>query len=98
MSRIFLSHSSSNNAEAAALYNWLKREGWDDIFLDVKPERGIVAGERWERALNQAAHRCEAVLFLVSREWLASGRSCCQVEHGLGLAAITGEVPWPAFS
>jgi hypothetical protein len=48
MSRIFLSHSSSNNAEAVALCDWLKREGWDDIFLDVNPERGIVAGERWE--------------------------------------------------
>ena len=73
MSRIFLSHSSSDNAEAVALRDWLRREGWDDIFLDLDPDRGIVAGERWERALNQAAHRCEAVLFLVSRIWLASG-------------------------
>src|SRR5581483_10549435 len=30
-------------------------------------------GERWERALNEAASRCEAVVFLVSRAWLASG-------------------------
>ena len=73
MSRIFLSHSSANNAEAVALRDWLKREGWDDVFLDVDPERGIGAGERWERALNEAAHRCEAVLFIVSRAWLASG-------------------------
>ena len=73
MSRIFLSHSSANNAEAVALRDWLKREGWDDVFLDVDPDRGIAAGERWERALNQAANRCEAVLFLVSRDWLASG-------------------------
>ena len=72
MSRIFFSHSSSNNAEAVALYDWLKLEGWDDIFLDVSPERGIAAGERWERALNRAASRCEAVLFLISRAWLAS--------------------------
>ena len=42
------------------------------IFLDLDPERGIKAGERWERALNEAASRCEAVLFLVSRAWLAS--------------------------
>ena len=73
MSRIFLSHSSANNAEAVALRDWLKREGWDDVFLDVDPDRGIAAGERWERALNEAASRCEAVLFLVSRDWLASG-------------------------
>ena len=73
MSRLFLSHSSSNNAEAVALRDWLKREGWEDVFLDVDPDRGIAAGERWERSLNEAASRCEAVLFLVSREWLASG-------------------------
>ena len=72
MSRIFLSHSSANNAEAVALRDWLNREGWNDVFLDIDPDRGIAAGERWERALNEAANRCEAVLFVVSRAWLAS--------------------------
>lgn len=72
MARIFLSHSSHNNAAAVALRDWLVSEGWDDLFLDLDPERGIVAGERWERALSEAANRCEAVIFLVSREWLAS--------------------------
>ncbi len=68
MSRIFLSHSSSNNAEAVALRDWLAANGWkDEIFLDLDPQRGIAAGERWERALNEAANRCEAVLFLVSK-------------------------------
>ena len=55
VSRIFVSHSSSNNAEAVALRDWLAAEGWDDVFLDLDPERGIAAGERWERALNEAA-------------------------------------------
>ncbi len=72
MSRIFLSHSSANNVEAVALRDWLNREGWNDVFLDIDPDRGIAAGERWERALNEAANRCEAVLFIVSRAWLAS--------------------------
>ena len=54
--------------------DWLADNGWkDEIFLDLDPKRGIAAGERWERALNQAANRCEAVLFLVSTAWLASG-------------------------
>src|SRR5215831_7732224 len=74
MSRIFLSHSSANNAEAVVLRDWLEREGWkDEIFLDLDPTKGIAAGERWERALNEAANRCEAVLVLVSRAWIASG-------------------------
>jgi TIR domain len=73
VSRIFISHSSTDNAPAIALRNWLVGEGWDDLFLDLDPERGIAAGERWERALNDAARRCEAVLFLISKAWLGSG-------------------------
>jgi TIR domain len=67
MSRVFLSHSSANNAEAVAIRDWLAAEGWNEVFLDLDPERGIAAGERWERALNEAASRCEVVLFLISR-------------------------------
>src|SRR5215467_8514601 len=72
VSRIFISHSSTDNAAAIALRDWLVTEGWSELFLDLDPERGIAAGERWERALNEAARRCEAVLFLVSRAWLSS--------------------------
>jgi hypothetical protein len=65
VSRLFISHSSRNNDWALALQTWLIREGWsgeNDIFLDLDPERGIVAGQRWARALEDAATRCEAVL------------------------------------
>jgi len=72
VSRIFISHSSANNAEAIALRDWLVAEGWSDLFLDLDPARGIAAGERWERSLNEAARRCEAVLFLISKAWLSS--------------------------
>jgi hypothetical protein len=70
--RMFISHSSANNAEAIALRDWLLSEGWSDLFLDLDPDRGIAAGERWERPLNEAARRCEAVIFLISKAWLAS--------------------------
>jgi hypothetical protein len=85
VSRLFLSHSSENNAEAAVLRDWLNRAGWDDVFLDTDPERDMAGGVHWERALNQAAHRCEAVLFVVSRAWLASGRCLKEfnLAHGL---------------
>ncbi len=81
MSRIFISHSSKDNFEAIAVRDWLGSEGWDDVFLDLDPERGIAAGERWERALHEAANRCEAVIFLVSANWLASG--WCLKEYSL---------------
>src|SRR5262245_12166019 len=73
--RLFISHSSRNDDWAIALRDWMVREGWsgpDDIFLDLDPDHGLVAGERWVKALEDAATRCEAVLFLVSEEWLAS--------------------------
>ena len=69
--RIFLSHSSTDNAEAIALRDWLISNGWDDLFLDLDPERGIKTGERWHAALKQAAERCE-VIFLASPAWRAS--------------------------
>jgi formylglycine-generating enzyme required for sulfatase activity len=71
--RIFISHSSANNDAAVVLFEWLESEGWkDEVFLDLSPERGIAAGERWERKLKEVAHRCEVVLFLVSKAWLGS--------------------------
>jgi TIR domain len=81
LSRIFLSHSSKDKFEAFALKTWLTSEGWSDVFLDLDPENGIAAGQRWERALNAAADRCEAVVFLVSANWLASG--WCLKEYAL---------------
>jgi WD40 repeat protein len=73
--RLFISHSSKNDDWAIALKDWLVREGWsasDDIFLDLDPDRGIAAGQRWVHSLEDAATRCEAVLFLVSEDWLTS--------------------------
>jgi WD40 repeat protein len=75
VSRLFISHSGKNDHWAIALKDWLVREGWssqDDIFLDLDPERGIAAGQRWAKALEDAATRCEAVLFVVSEDWLSS--------------------------
>ena len=75
MPRLFISHSSKNDDWAIALKDWLVREGWsgeDDVFLDLDPDRGISAGQRWAHALEDAATRCEAVLFLVSSDWLVS--------------------------
>jgi len=84
LSRLFISHSSYNDDWAIALKDWLIREGWSDehdIFLDLDPERGIAAGQRWAKALEDAATRCEAVLFIVSEAWLSS--KWCSDEYQL---------------
>jgi hypothetical protein len=69
MARIFISHSSANNAAALALGSWLESQGWSEFFLDLDEDRGIAPGERWLAALAGAVDRCEAVLFLVSPAW-----------------------------
>jgi hypothetical protein len=55
MARIFISHSSHNNAEAIAVRNWLVANGWDNLFLDLDRQQGLKAGERWQEALKAAA-------------------------------------------
>ena len=45
---------------------------WDDVFLDLDPQRGLLAGERWQEALRRAADRCEAVVFIVTPAWARS--------------------------
>lgn len=72
MSRIFISHSNRDNPRAIEVRGWLADNGWDDVFLDVDPTDGLAPGERWQNALKTAADRCEAVLFLISPNWLKS--------------------------
>lgn len=87
MSRIFPSHSASDNAEAVASRDWLTGEGFDDLFLDLGPVRGIVAGERWERALNEASNCCQAVVFHISRSGLASAKRGKRFRQGGSLTS-----------
>ena len=43
VSRIFISHSSTNNAEAVALRDWLAANGWEDeIFLDLESRSAVL--------------------------------------------------------
>lgn len=72
MGKIFISHSSANNAEALAIHDWLAEAGWGDVFLDLDPRRGLVAGDRWQAALKAAAESCELILILISPEWARS--------------------------
>jgi WD40 repeat protein len=72
MAQIFISHSHADNAEALALRDWLVARGWDDLFLDIDPQRGLVSGQRWLDRLQASAQRCKAVLFVLSRAWLES--------------------------
>lgn len=78
MWRIILCHSSANNAETIEVRDWMKTQGWEDVILDLDPDRGLVASDRWQAALRAAVDRCELVIFLVSPEWAAS--SWCKAD------------------
>ena len=54
------------------MHDWLAANGWGDVFLDLDPRRGLVAGDRWQAALKAAAEQCELILILISPEWAKS--------------------------
>ncbi|MGH8475066.1 MAG: TIR domain-containing protein, partial [Methylococcales bacterium] len=72
MSAIFISHSSADNAEAVEMKAWLEAQGHTSLFLDFDPEAGIKGGTSWERTLYRQLRQCQAVIALLSPEWLAS--------------------------
>ncbi len=72
MPRIFLSHSSKDNRQAAALHKWLT--GQDStlhrqIFLDIDRDMGMVGGEEWKDTIRRNLASCQALLILVSDNW-----------------------------
>ena len=82
MSRVFLSHSSADNREAAALMAWLvdaEPALAGEIFLDLDRHTGILPGVQWKEALRRANERCEAVICLISDNWDASHE--CKTEY-----------------
>jgi hypothetical protein len=61
VSQIFLSHSSHNDDYVVALRDWLAEQGWDDVFLDTDPKRGIApatAGKVRCTRRHGAARQC----------------------------------------
>ena len=51
------------------LAQWLKNNGFDDLFVD---HDDIRSGDKWTEALRRAKGACRVVLCLVTREWLES--------------------------
>ena len=93
MGILFISHSSLDNGSAIKVRNWLKDNGWRDVFLDLDPEQGLAPGQRWQEELKQAGARCSGVLILISPHWVAS--PWCKVEFLL--ADHLGKKIFPLF-
>ena len=72
MSTIFISHSSKDNELAKAVSSRLADAGHASVFLDLDPERGLVAGQSWERTLYRKLRACSGVIALCTPDYLAS--------------------------
>lgn len=72
MTAIFISHSSADSAAAADMKRWLEAQGHTSLFLDFDPEAGIKGGSDWEQTLYQKLRQCQAVIALLTPNWLTS--------------------------
>ncbi|MEE6178713.1 nSTAND1 domain-containing NTPase [Mycobacterium sp. 050134] len=82
MSRVFISHSHQDSAQAVALKTWLEQTEpglANEIYLDLDPDTGTPAGSRWKDALRAASERCEAVICVLSQHWDDSHE--CKTEY-----------------
>ena len=50
----------------------LEAQGHTSLFLDFDPEAGIKGGSGWEQTLYRQLRQCQAVIALLTPNWLAS--------------------------
>ncbi|MFN7677770.1 MAG: TIR domain-containing protein, partial [Cyanobacteriota bacterium] len=92
MGAIFISHNSGDNAWAERVRDWLKDDAehrppeqrYRSLFLDVDPDAGLLAGERWRDQLFEHLERCAAVIVLCSEAYARS--QWCLMELGVAMA------------
>ena len=72
MTAIFISHSSADRVAAEDMKRWLEAQGHTSLFLDFDVESGIKAGADWEQTLYQKLRQCQAVIALLTPDWIAS--------------------------
>ena len=72
MALIFISHSSKDNEISKEIMETLKKEGFDSVFLDHDKEKGIKIGEDWEKRLYEELERANAIMILLSPNWIES--------------------------
>lgn len=72
MARIFISHSSRDVEQAERLIAWLRTRGFEQVFLDFDKHAGIAPGAEWEKRLYSEIARAEAVLLVLTKNWLDS--------------------------
>src|SRR4051794_31065195 len=91
MSRIFFSHRASDRESTKRLMEWLAEKGFECFFLDFDPVDGIPIGRDWEQELYDNLRICEALILVLSGEWLESRWCFFEFAH----ARATGKKIFP---
>jgi WD40 repeat protein len=91
MARIFISHSSRDPELASQMKEWLHGHGFDQTFLDFDKHAGIAPGADWEKTLYREIERCEAIIIILTTNWLDS--KWCFVEFAQARALGKSIVP-----
>lgn len=81
MASLFLSHASEDQVVAERTAARLERAGYTALFLDSDPDRGLVAGQEWERELYRRLRAADGLIFLASPTAIAS--RWCAIEIGI---------------
>ncbi|MFX0579366.1 TIR domain-containing protein [Nocardia nepalensis] len=84
MAKVFISHASLDREWAGRIRGWLVADG-HEVFLDRDPD-GLVLGEEWEQRLYERLRWADAVVCVVSTDYLKS--VWCFAE--IGIAKTTG--------
>jgi WD40 repeat protein len=72
MAQIFISHSSRDTEQAAALLACLHAHGFAETFLDFDKHAGLAPGSDWERTLYREIAGAEAVILILTKNWFES--------------------------
>ena len=72
MARVFISHSSRDAEQASQIKSWLEGRGFEQIFLDFDKHGGIGPGADWERTLYREIERTQALIVILTPNWLES--------------------------
>jgi hypothetical protein len=78
--RIFISYAEPDRDFALMLSERLKRAG-HDVWLDIE---NLYPGDNWQLAIGQALEDSEAIVALVSPEWVNSEVYNAQFAYALG--------------
>jgi hypothetical protein len=72
MARVFISHSSRDEEPAERIKAWLNEQGFEAPFLDFDKHAGIPPGADWEKTLYREIERSEAIIIILTPNWLES--------------------------